>query len=107
MELDKLADCFKALGDPTRLRILALLNHRDCCVCEFIPIFNISQPSISKHLSRLKISGLVTETRKGQWVFYSLNRKKIEEIGFSLSHLPDVTKTFIELEEKGFLVTCD
>lgn len=106
MEIEKLADCLKALGDPTRLKIMALLNYRDCCVCEFIPIFNISQPAISKHLNRLKVSGLVTESRKGQWVFYSLNRSKVEKIGFSLTHLPDVSETFRQLEEQGLLVNC-
>lgn len=107
MELKKLADCLKALGDPTRLEMIALLKHRDCCVCEFIPVFNISQPAISKHLNRLKVAGLVTENRKGQWVFYSLNRKKLEEVGLGLSHLPDVTNTFDELEAKGLLVHCE
>lgn len=107
MELKKLADGLKALGDPTRLEMIALLNYRDCCVCEFIPVFNISQPAISKHLNRLKVAELVTENRKGQWVFYSLNRAKLEEIGFSLTHLPDLSGTFKALEEKGLLVTCD
>lgn len=107
MELKKLADCLKALGDPTRLEIIALLNFRDCCVCEFVPIFNISQPAISKHLNRLKVSELVTETRRGQWVFYSLNRSKLEEIGFSLTHLPDVSETFKRLQEQGRLVNCE
>jgi ArsR family transcriptional regulator, arsenate/arsenite/antimonite-responsive transcriptional repressor len=107
MELNKLADVFKALGDPTRLKIISLLNHRDCCVCELIPIFNVSQPSISKHMNRLKVADLVTETRRGQWVFYSLNRSKLDEIKFSIDHLPDLSATLKELEEKGLLVSCD
>lgn len=107
MEISKLADSLKALGDPTRLQIIALLNHRDCCVCELVPIFGISQPAISKHLYRLKSSGLVKEARKGQWVFYSLNREQFDVIGFSLTHLPDLSGKFQELEEKGLLVNCD
>lgn len=87
--------------------MLSLLNMRDCCVCEFIPVFNISQPAISKHLNRLKVSELVQENRKGQWVFYSLNRQKFEEVGFSLTHLPDVSETFKKLEEQGLLVNCE
>jgi ArsR family transcriptional regulator, arsenate/arsenite/antimonite-responsive transcriptional repressor len=106
MDLEKLADALKALGDPTRLKMVALLKTRDCCVCEFIPIFPISQPAISKHLSRLKASELVTETRKGQWVFYSLNHKKLEEIGISLQQLPDMSPCFEELKNKGLLVDC-
>ncbi|GIM45149.1 transcriptional regulator [Collibacillus ludicampi] len=107
MEIHKLADCFKALGDPTRLKMIALLNLRDFCVCEFIPIFNISQPAISKHLSRLKSVELVTENRKGQWVFYSLNRERLESIGLALKNLPDVSEELRKLEEKGLLVNCE
>lgn len=107
MEFEKLADRFKALADPTRLKILSLLRIRDCCVCELVPIFNISQPAISKHLSRLKTAELVRETRKGQWVHYSLNEKKLEEIGFALSHLPDLSERLRELEEQGLMVTCE
>ena len=107
MDVNKIAGGLKALGDPTRLQMIALMKQRDCCVCEFTPIFNISQPAISKHISRLKGEGLVTETRKGQWVFYSLNWSKFEELGFSLTHLPDLSEKFKELEEKGLLVNCD
>ena len=107
MEFDKLADTLKALADPTRLKIIALLRTRDCCVCELVPIFKISQPAISKHLSRLKTAELVRETRKGQWVFYSLNEKKLEETGFALSHLPDLSEQLEELEKQGLLVTCE
>lgn len=107
MDTKKLADTLKALADPTRLKIIALLNIRDCCVCELVPIFNISQPAISKHLSRLKNAELVSETRKGMWVFYSLNREKLAEISFALSHLPDESESLKKLAEKGLLVQCD
>ncbi|WP_072874551.1 ArsR/SmtB family transcription factor [Alicyclobacillus tolerans] len=107
MEFDQLADALKALGDPTRLKIVALLQTRDCCVCELVPIFGISQPAVSKHMSRLKTSGLVKETRKGMWVFYSLNRERLNEIGISLSNLPDLSEELRQLEQKGLLVQCE
>jgi ArsR family transcriptional regulator len=107
VEIEKIADALKALGDPTRLQIIALLNYRDCCVCELVPIFGISQPAISKHLYRLKSSELVKETRKGQWVFYSLNRERFEVIGFSLTNLPNLSERFEELEKQGLLVQCN
>ncbi|ALS28799.1 ArsR/SmtB family transcription factor [Paenibacillus thermoaerophilus] len=107
MAFETLADTLKALADPTRLKILSLLRTRDCCVCELVPLFNISQPAISKHLSRLKTAGLVHETRRGQWVFYSLNEKKLEETGFALSHLPDLSEWLKELEKQGLSVTCE
>lgn len=107
MDFESLADTLKALADPTRLRVIALLNIRDCCVCELVPLFGISQPAVSKHMSRLKTAGLVKETRKGMWVFYSLNRGRLSEIGVSLNNLPDMTSELNELKEKGLLVQCD
>ncbi|WP_206915768.1 ArsR/SmtB family transcription factor [Alicyclobacillus suci] len=106
MEFEQLADVLKALGDTTRLKIVALLNIRDCCVCELVPLFGISQPAVSKHVSRLKSVGLVKETRKGMWVFYSLNKEKLKEIGFALTQLPDLTNELKQLEKKGLLVKC-
>ncbi len=107
MEFEKLAQVYKALGDPTRLKIVALLLLRDCCVCELVPLFGISQPAVSKHMSRLKAAELVRETRKGQWVFYSLNRQTLDKIGFCTSNLPDVTRRIKELEEKGIAIPCE
>lgn len=107
MDLEMLADAFKALADPTRLKIISVLNIRDCCVCELVPLCGISQPAVSKHLSRLKTSGLVRETRKGMWVFYSLNKDRMAEIRISLANLPDLSEELRQLEQKGLLVKCD
>lgn len=107
MEFEQLADLLKALADTTRLKIIALLNIRDCCVCELVPFFGISQPAVSKHVSRLKSVGLVKETRKGMWVFYSLNQDRLNEIGVSLSNLPDLSEELRQLEQKGLLVKCE
>lgn len=107
MELKKLANVLKALSDPTRLKIIALLQTRDCCVCELVPVFGISQPAISKHLSRLKQVDLVTETRRGQWVFYSLNHVQLETTRLALGELPDLSFEFKKLEEQGLLVACE
>lgn len=107
MDFETLVDALKALADPTRLRIISLLNIRDCCVCELVPLFGISQPAVSKHMSRLKTSGLVKETRKGMWVFYSLNKERLEEVGMSLNHLPDLSEELRQLEQKGLLVQCE
>lgn len=107
MDVRELADCLKALGDPTRLKMIALLQLRDFCVCEFVPIFGISQPAVSKHVSRLKAAGFVTEARKGQWVMYSLNRSRLEEVGLGLKQLPDLSAEIEELGKQGLLVTCE
>lgn len=107
VEFEKLADILKALGDPTRLKIIALLSIRDCCVCELVPMFGISQPAISKHLNRLKVSELVKETRKGQWVFYSLKKETVDSIGLALKNLPDLSAELKKLDEQGLSVCCN
>ncbi|GEB34374.1 metalloregulator ArsR/SmtB family transcription factor [Brevibacillus sp. FSL K6-0770] len=107
MDILELADSLKALGDPTRLKMIALLKLRDFCVCELVPIFKISQPAVSKHVGRLKAAGFVTETRKGQWVIYSLNRSRLAEVGYGLSQLPDLSAEIEELGKQGLLVTCE
>ncbi|AGA59508.1 metalloregulator ArsR/SmtB family transcription factor [Paenibacillus cisolokensis] len=104
MDIEKLADMLKALADPTRLKMVAMLHHRDCCVCEFVPVFKISQPAVSKHLSRLKTAGFVKESRKGQWVFYSLRRETLEQVGLGLMQLPDMSEELNKLEQQGLLV---
>ena len=74
MEVEKASLVLKLLGDKTRLTIMALLNIRELCVCELLEVFDMSQPSISQHLRKLKDAGLVKEERKGQWVYYSINK---------------------------------
>lgn len=68
-----LAGYFKALADPTRLRILQLLGEREMCVCELEEFLNMSQPAVSHHLRLLKKAGLVDDRREGKWIYYSLN----------------------------------
>lgn len=71
--LNEIAEKLKLLGDRTRLTMLTLLKDREWCVCEFVDLFDMSQPAISQHLRKLRSQGLVNEARRGQWVYYSLN----------------------------------
>ncbi len=82
---------FKALSDPTRREILKLLSKSDMTANEIVKHFNMSQPSISKHLEILKQAELVTAEKKGQFVIYSIN----------LTVLQSVLGGFLELFEKG------
>lgn len=107
MDSSQLVIVLKALADPTRLKMVGLLRHRDCCICELVPIFGISQPAVSKHMSRLKHAGLVEEARRGQWVFYALNRERLEQARMALGDLPDYAAEFEKLAEQGRLVTCE
>jgi ArsR family transcriptional regulator len=63
---------FKALGDETRLKILALLMRREMCVCELMAALNLTQPTASHHLMILENVGLVNDRKDGRWVFYSI-----------------------------------
>lgn len=74
-EMDTASDIFKLLGHETRLTILKSLEDRDCCVCEFVELFQVTQPAISQHLRKLKDYGLIKEERRGQWIFYPLNKE--------------------------------
>jgi len=67
---------FNLLSDETRLRCLLLLQkEKELCVCELGQILESIQPKISRHLSLLRLSGLVLDKRKGQWVYYRLNEE--------------------------------
>lgn len=71
---------FKALGDPTRREILKILSKGDMAANEIVQLFNMSQPSISKHLEILKQAELVTAEKKGQFVIYSINLTVLQSV---------------------------
>ena len=70
--MEKLTQFFKAVSDPTRLRILVLLGEQDYCVCELTQILNSTQPKVSKHLAKLRDMGFVSTHRDAQFVRYHL-----------------------------------
>lgn len=63
---------FRALGDETRLRIVALLSHGELCVCHIEKALGLSQPTASRHLGVLRAAGVVDSRRDGTWVYYAL-----------------------------------
>jgi ArsR family transcriptional regulator len=63
---------FRALADPTRLRLLNLIADREICVCYFVEILGISQPKISRHLAYLRRAGIAASRRQGRWMHYRL-----------------------------------
>ena len=62
----------KAAGDPTRTRILKLLEARDLCVCQIQAVLDMAPSTVSKHLTLLKQAGFVADRRDGKWVYYTL-----------------------------------
>lgn len=89
MKLEEISQLFKALSDPTRLRIIYLLLQKDSlCVCELVSSLALSQSTVSRHLAYLKNSNIVDSWREGVWMHYAINRDTLALI--------DVT----ELEKK-------
>jgi DNA-binding transcriptional ArsR family regulator len=74
------ADLLKALGQPTRLKILELLVDGERCVCEIFPAIQGEQSNTSKHLSFLRSHGIVISERRGMRVFYRLADKRIARL---------------------------
>jgi ArsR family transcriptional regulator len=76
-KLDKtgeMARLFAALADPTRLRLLNLMDGREVCVCYFVQVLKQSQPKISRHLAYLRQAGVVSARREGKWMHYRMTK---------------------------------
>ncbi len=74
-DLQQTARIFKAFADPTRLRLLVLLERETLCVMDLVTILALPQPAVSRHLGYLQRAGLVTARKKGLWRFYRLASK--------------------------------
>ena len=84
---------FKALGEPTRLKIIKMLSNQGMCVCELSEVLDMLQPRISQHLKILKDAELVVENKEGYFVCYTLNKEGLERLwnDFTLFLEADVT----------------
>ena len=84
----------KAIADPSRVRILKLLQLGELCVCDITATLDLAPATISKHLAALKTAGLLQQRRSGKWVFYRLadrafNPYALAFIAVVLAHLDD------------------
>ena len=79
-EAESYALLFRALADPTRIRILNMLAHRDdaVCVCEIVDWFRLGQSTISHHLKLLRDARFVTSERRGTFMYYQLNSASMQ-----------------------------
>jgi len=109
VEIEKFSAILKLLGDKTRLTMVRMLDSHDYCVCEFVEIFKVSQPAISQHVRKLKDLEIIKETRKAQWIIYSLNTDSeyYPLITDLLQHLPNQDFKLQELEEQGLRISCE
>jgi len=92
--LELKAEILKALAQPTRLKILELLRNGEKCICEIVPAINGEQSNISRHISLLQKSHLVTTRKEGVKVMVKVGDQKVFEILDSISLL--LKKQFME-----------
>ncbi len=74
----KTINIFRALADPSRVRILKMLEQRELCVCEIREVLNLSTSTVSKHLTILRDAGLILDRKEGKWVNFRLNATRSE-----------------------------
>ncbi len=93
VEADVLADTFKALADPTRVRLLRYLAESDAgtaCACHLPDALGISQPTLSFHMRKLHDAGLVARDKRGRWVHWTVRPEALAGI-----------KTFLDLPPRS------
>ncbi|MEA2373823.1 MAG: ArsR family transcriptional regulator, arsenate/arsenite/antimonite-responsive transcriptional [Thermoleophilaceae bacterium] len=86
-QAERLAQVAKALSDPIRVQLVDVLRKAagEVCVCELVPLFAISQPTLSHHLKKLREAGIVGVERRGLWAYYFVNPEALEDLTAWLS----------------------
>jgi ArsR family transcriptional regulator, arsenate/arsenite/antimonite-responsive transcriptional repressor len=86
-QAERMARTAKALGDPIRMQLVDVLRKHagKVCVCELVPLFDLSQPTISHHLKVLREAGIVGSERQGLWAYYYVDAEALEEMTAWLS----------------------
>lgn len=86
-QAERLAKAFRALGDPTRVRLLSLIAAADAgeaCVCNLTAPVGLSQPTVSHHLKQLVDAGLVTREQRGRWAYYAVAPEALTALAAAL-----------------------
>ncbi len=83
----ELIQVLKAVSDKNRIRIIKMLEQKKMCVCELSAVLEITQPSVSKHLSILNNAGILKDERNGQWIDYSLNDEIINQYAPTIKNI--------------------
>ena len=86
-QAERMGRVAKALGEPIRIQLVDVLRKHagKVCVCELVPLFDLSQPTVSHHLKVLRNAGIVGSERQGLWAFYYVNPDALEELSTWLS----------------------
>lgn len=78
--INKVAEFFKIVGDPTRTKILSVLDKNELCVCDIAYLLNMTKSSISHQLKTLKLYGIVKNRKEGKEVYYTLDDEHVSEV---------------------------
>src|SRR5256714_4456324 len=86
-QAQRMAVIAKALGDPVRVQLVDVLRKHagKVCVCELVPLFDLSQPTVSHHLKVLREAGIVGSERRGLWAYYYVLPDALKELSSWLS----------------------
>lgn len=116
--IEKAAAVLKALGEPTRLKIVKFLSLQELCICELTAILDMSQPRVSQHVRVLKQAGLLKERKVKQKSYFSLNKASLNGSDISafkalISSYPDAIPElrdemcrFSELDNNEDVIAC-
>ncbi|MHB8158544.1 MAG: ArsR/SmtB family transcription factor [Desulfocucumaceae bacterium] len=107
--MEQFVKIFKALGEPTRIKLLRLLSVRPMYVCELESVMGISQPRISQHLKVLKEANILKEAKEAQKTFYMLNGSKVDKalgdfmefLRVDIRQLPDFVEETARIDKLG------
>jgi ArsR family transcriptional regulator len=91
--LDLKANVLKALGQPTRLKILELLRNGERCVCEIFPAIKEEQSNVSRHLALMKAAGILASRKQGQMVHYRVRDPQVFKL---LNNVTALLRTHID-----------
>jgi len=98
-DLDRAAQLFHALSDPTRLRLLRSLKKGERCVCELVDATDAGQSRVSFHLKVLREAGLLLDRRDGRWIHYRINPD-------ALADLEELSRSLAPTGEQGSQCSC-
>jgi len=116
--IDNTVKVLKALGEPTRLKIIRLLAERELCICELVAVLDMSQPRISQHVKVLKKAGLVNERKVRQNSYLTVNEAILQGARVipldalmqgrleSIPELADESARYLGLEDNEDVIAC-
>ncbi len=91
-DAERLARVFRALGDPTRVRLVSLIAAHDdgeACVCDLTDPVGLTQPTVSHHLKQLVDAGLISREQRGRWSYYRIVGGALEALAGTLTQSAD------------------